>query len=547
MPTSEGPTFVAGLWHALWGGDVTDFHPTRVDRQWIGYRKAQIGLSIAFTICSLLFTTLDLGRRKESYLDAVKAFPPGVSEYADGLADFMFFNDVALFIVAIMSLVLTVRGFFNIESDASASSGLVRLAWACNTAVPFLGLIIVAGRSQIDWDGAVFSLCENTFLATMGSDGKYPEMWSVLNGMSGGASIVVDPAWAEASAEESISAFCREHGWDWGEKFFGPLPTSSFGDVVQPISLDDMDALCAGSMSDIALDPTFPDASKVICYSNHCVTGYTASGSCPAGCSNNLCLLTPMNQFEVVTYMVTLQISALMASAALRNSEFIVGVVMGLYGMKTLLPAAVSVITGMMGGVDNARLLFPTDAILSRLSMFTVVISLPLLSAFLATAQQVVGGWYLSPSVLLLLASGCCIFWGSKKVLNPLTKVPDLQATLNRQTYVRVLLIALSGLFAAFFLLIRTAASKLMEYVEISSLLSGFGVLVFIADSLARSSLTKVVSLDLILFGLWKSHDDTDNVITEEMKEKRLAGMRSFDVLFLDSKGKSSASAAVAP
>ena len=43
-----------------------------------------------------------------------------------------------------------------------------------------------------------------------------------------------------------------------------------------------------------------------------------------------------------------------------------------------------------------------------------------------------------------------------------------------------------------------------MEYVDVSNLLSGFGLIVFIADSLARSSLTKVVSLDLILYGLWK-------------------------------------------
>ena len=222
----------------------------------------------------------------------------------------------------------------------------------------------------------------------------------------------MDPAWGEASAEESISAFCREHGWDWGETFFGPLPTSSIGNVVQPISLDDLDALCAGDVADSFLDPNFPDAQKVICYANYCVAGMTASGSCPTGCNSISCSMTPMVQLEVTTYMITLQISALMASAALRNSEFIVGVIMGLYGMKTLLPPAISVITGMMGGVDNARLLFPTDAILSRLSMFTAVITLPLLSAFLATAQQVVGGWYLSPSVLLLLASGCCMFSG---------------------------------------------------------------------------------------------------------------------------------------
>jgi hypothetical protein len=117
-----------------------------------------------------------------------------------------------------------------------------------------------------------------------------------------------------------------------------------------------------------------------------------------------MCEITTLQSLELATYMVSLQASAIGASVALRSSEFIVGVIMGLYGMKTLLPPAISIIMGILGGINNVRLLFPSDTILTRLALFTSLLTLPLLSSFLATMQQVAGGFYLSPSVLLLLA-----------------------------------------------------------------------------------------------------------------------------------------------
>jgi hypothetical protein len=60
--------------------------------------------------------------------------------------------------------------------------------------------------------------------------------------------------------------------------------------------------------------------------------------------------------------MATMKVSAISANDALRSSEFVVGILMGLYGVKVLLPAAVGLLLGMVNGFKNARLLFPGEA-----------------------------------------------------------------------------------------------------------------------------------------------------------------------------------------
>jgi hypothetical protein len=59
--------------------------------------------------------------------------------------------------------------------------------------------------------------------------------------------------------------------------------------------------------------------------------------------------------------------------------------------------------------------------------------------------------------------------------------------------------------------------------------MSLIGLVVFVFDSLARSSITKVVSLDLILYGLWKQHDDNDNALQGEKKKLREEKIKAFD------------------
>ena len=546
--SSEAPTFASGLFMALKGAPVVSFHGSRADMQWLGYRKSFIGLSITFTILSLIFTAVDLGEKKASYLESVQAFPPGVAEHADGLAMFMYYNDIALFCVQLLSLLVTIEGYRRVEGATSSSCFLVRFAWICNTAIPFLGLIIVAGRSQVDWDGAVKTLCNNTFADTMGSNGRYPGMFTMLQSIEASPQVAVDPAWGEATAEDAILKFCGRHSWDWSVEFFGPLPTGS--STNQPPMLEDTASICGADNEELfqdLADPDYPVARKVrrgdaevkcpseattqhkntynkrlpcpvltsphyhpivsqlICITATCATVNSATGSCPSQCaavSPVMCEVTPVQSLELATYMVSLQASAIMASAALRNSEFIVGVIMGLYGMKTLLPPAISIIMGILGGINNVRLLFPSDTILTRLALFTSLLTLPLLSSFLATMQQVAGGFYLSPSVLLLLAAGCSVFWDTKTILSPNVTVPSLRSAFGKQGQIKIILAVVAGISFVFY--VSYSNSRLMEYVDFSKLMPGFGVVVLVVNTLGRSSLTKVVSVDLILYGLWK-------------------------------------------
>ncbi|GMH68891.1 hypothetical protein TrRE_jg3323 [Triparma retinervis] len=275
-----------------------------------------------------------------------------------------------------------------------------------------MGLIIIAGRSQVDWDGAVKTLCETTFAATMGTDGRYPGIYTVLNSIEGSDFILVDPAWRKDTAEEAIETFCASHSWDWGEKFFGPMPTSA--GVTQPAALDDLSTLCDGDLETLAKDPDFPDSRKLICYTNYCAAA-------------------------------------------------------------------------------NA-------------------------------------------------AGGCTVFWGRNTILDPNIKVEVLRASLGRQAQLKILCVVLA--LVSSFLFLR-GASKLMEYVDLPNLISFTGLIVLVISTLGRSSLTKVVSVDLILFGMWKSHDDLDNILSSESSESRMTALKSFDKLLKPTSSK--ASAAVAP
>mmetsp|Transcript_18425 Transcript_18425/g.38359 ORF Transcript_18425/g.38359 Transcript_18425/m.38359 type:complete len:541 (-) Transcript_18425:30-1652(-) len=528
---------------AFLGNGVTSFGE-KVAGQYKKWRLANSALGLVTWTLSLTVVLVDLPKRKANYLTALEAFPEGVSEHADGLARFMYFNDLALFVVGIISLIATALSYrkAKLSENVASACKLLFSAWLLNTAIPFIALSVVAGRSMIDWNGAVRSLCTSTFTGTMGQNGRYPNMWTLLNQLEGGEHVIVDPAWNSPSAEASIETFCQNHGWNWGEVFFGPLPTSSAGGVTS-LSIDDLSSVCnSGNILDLAKDPDFPDAQKLICYTQFCIMGN--NGACPSGCTSDVCSLPQEVLFEVMAYMTTLQVSALMANSALRNSEFIVGVIMGLYGVKTLLPPAISIIIGMMSGLDNVRLLFPSETSLSRMSMFLSFVTIPMMSAFLAAMQQVAGGFYLTPAVLLLLLAGCTSFYGHKVTLNPTVEEEGLSKVRSQQQNLRIACVLLAGLLTAFLLYGNKAPAKLMEYVDIKSLLSPLGLAVFAADSLSRSSITKVVSMDLVLYGLWKQHDDNDNVLSEEEKNVNAEKLRSMDKILMKVSGNA---AAVAP
>ena len=116
--------------------------------------------------------------------------------------------------------------------------------------------------------------------------------------------------------------------------------------------------------------------------------------------------------------------------------------------------------------------------------------------------QQVAGGFYLSPSVLLLLAAGCSVFWDTKTILSPNVTVPSLRSAFGKQGQIKIILAVVAGISFVFY--VSYSNSRLMEYVDFSKLMPGFGVVVLVVNTLGRSSLTKVVSVDLILYGLWK-------------------------------------------
>jgi hypothetical protein len=101
------------------------------------------------------------------------------------------------------------------------------------------------------------------------------------------------------------------------------------------------------------------------------------------------------------------------------------------------------------------------------MGMFLSLVTIPMMAAFLASMQQVAGGFYLTPAVLLLLFAACTNFFGQKVTLSPFVEEEDLAKVRSRQVNIRILFVLLAGLLTAIFIYGDTAPQKLMEYVDI--------------------------------------------------------------------------------
>jgi hypothetical protein len=153
----------------------------------------------------------------------------------------------------------------------------------------------------------------------------------------GGETIVVDPAWKLTTADAAINEYCDSHGWGWSERFFGPL-----GSPLQP-SLNDFTCGYEDLLAQ-ATDPAFPDAPKLVCFVSVCNEAKQTTGRCPDRCESDVCNYEPNQVVLAIANIASLQVGAIMATNALYSSEFIVGTLMSLYGLKVLLPPCISLV-----------------------------------------------------------------------------------------------------------------------------------------------------------------------------------------------------------
>jgi hypothetical protein len=305
-------SYVESMKHAAFG--EIDSHGSTLAESYQTWRASNLAFSLSFWTLQIVCILASLPNRKATYLEAVQALPPDVSPHASSLATFMFVQDLVLAAVSIISFGLTLKSKNTSQNQPAA------VAFFLNTAAPFLALLVFAGRGAVDWDGASHSLCVSTFTSVMGDDGEFPQIISMFSSMLN-AGVVVDESWGLNGSTAAIDAYCTKHGWDWSEKFFGTLSSDS------AYMLDGRTEACS-DVESMAVDPLVPDSKKLICLVSIC------SLNCASKCPAVACSLTPILVAQSAAYMGTMQVAAIMATEALRSSEFIVGCIMGLFTVK---------------------------------------------------------------------------------------------------------------------------------------------------------------------------------------------------------------------
>jgi hypothetical protein len=189
-----------------------------------------------------------------------------------------------------------------------------------------------------------------------------------------------------------------------------------------------------------------------------------------------------------------------------------------------LLPSSLGVLSGFRAAFCAARLLLPAETVLGRGQIFIVMITLPIFAAFVASIQQVVGTHNLVPAIILILVSELWVFLSTGVTLNPSSTGKQLEKEESKRAFLHHSCLLVSMMTAFFYF--SGAETKILKYVNIEELFSPFALLVAVAESLSRATLTRVVSSDWVLVGLVRQRSDAVNQC--EQRKKVLPLLPSF-------------------
>ena len=89
--------------------------------------------------------------------------------------------------------------------------------------------------------------------------------------------------------------------------------------------------------------------------------------------------------------------------------RYVLGILMGLYATKLLLPPVLGLLNGLVSALLNLKVQLPKILAVAYMLLISTIMIIPLFAAFLAAIFQVVGTPYLIPTNFFLLL-GCGIF-----------------------------------------------------------------------------------------------------------------------------------------
>ena len=280
---------------------------------------------------------------------------------------------------------------------------------------------------QVPWDDIVSDVCVGSITAVFALPGSQLE--GLLYALDAAGSL--SPALTGISEPNGLRDFCDEHGRDWVTTFFGPEDGQG-----QPNG----DVGCAWNMEDrcrATICPTYRD--PLTCYNkcltvakqmaggrvgvlttlyDRCLTGNAEPTSAPTQAGRRT--TTPyisgdisrlVNSFTKAQQTST-DLSRLFAltlaklgTEASEQTEYVVGLLLGLISCRHLLHLCVSLFVAFIESTMNLKAMFPGSAIAGYYLIFVTLQRVPLFVAALAFLVQTLGDE--------LLTTACCCFAAS--------------------------------------------------------------------------------------------------------------------------------------
>jgi hypothetical protein len=236
---------------------------------------------------------------------------------------------------------------------------------------PFILMMVYPYRLTLDWDAASISVCEET-LQSMSDEGAL-QLFRLSTDEIIRSKISPELLRPSPSPED----YCAEYGTAWTTTIGTDLSVlqCQFQDPPEQACCavkELTDAQCAAAQDSATVDETFATLSA---------------------------------------YLSTLEKVTSATTNTLDNSKFMLGILMGMYAMKVLLPPVFGLINGLSSALIQFKMQMPKVIAVAYMIVITTVMIIPLLAAFLAAIFQVVGTWALIPSNLFtLLGAGIFAF-----------------------------------------------------------------------------------------------------------------------------------------
>ena len=198
---------------------------------------------------------------------------------------------------------------------------------------------------------------------------------------------------------------------------------------------------------------------------------------------------------------------------------------------------------GLSTAFSVCRKLLPAETVLGRGQIFIVMITIPIYAAFLASIQQSAGSHLLVPAIVLLLVSDMFIFFNTRVTLSSTVTVDKLKSEEMKRSSLQYFC-TLIALVTAFFY--ATSDVKIMDYVNINELVTPLAMLATVVESVSRSTLTRIVSTDMVLNGLCQQRTDASRQ-DETQRKHHEESLGDLIDLFLDVPKSSSSTVAPVP